>query len=564
VETAEALLRYKRVFVKASHSVGKSFLAGGLVNWFFDCFNPGICVTTAPNAPQVRDILWKEVRMQRPHDLKAVLQPKSPRMESSPEHFAVGYTSRDGSAFQGRHEENMLIVFDECVGVAGEVWEAAEGMMTGDNCYFLAMCNPTDTGTRAYIECQNVEKWHVMEISALEHPNIAAEIAGQKIPFPKAVTLGWVEGRIKEWCTMVRAVGSRQSAVGQIQPSSIQESDPSPGQVSGSGDQGLGEKQPPSVPPQAGGSDGPPSESDPSRALPASGEGEIARVGDIEFPVGSGRWFRPGPLFESRVLGRWPTAGSNSVWSEAIWAAALVRQEVDAGLDFMIGCDVARFGSDFTSIVVRQGNCVLLHETHNGWSTTQTAGRIKDLATDFIKKGPMAKGSTRYWVDPLYSWERAEYNSMDYEDKMRWYGPGMEPPPTMESFVDINVDDDGVGGGVVDQGGSWRFNAERGGASPNSKDGYPNRRSELWFDVADRAAKGGLDLSRLSKESLALIQRQVMAPTWKLDAMGRRVVEAKAETKKRIGRSPDDADALNLAFAESPWGKGITWTFKTR
>ena len=82
----------------------------------------------------------------------------------------------------------------------------------------------------------------------------------------------------------------------------------------------------------------------------------------------------------------------------------------------------------------------------------------------------------------------------------------------------------------------------------DAEEGYPNRRSELWFGVAERAAEGRLDLSRLSAESRRLIQRQVMAPTWKLDSQGRRVVEAKAETKRRIGRSPDDADALNLAF----------------
>ena len=200
VEVAEALLTHRRVFVKASHSVGKSFLAGGLVNWFFDCFNPGICITTAPTAPQVRDILWKEVRVQRPVAWRSALQPKAPRMETGPAHFAVGYTSRDGSAFQGRHEENVLIVFDECVGVAAEFWDAAEGMMTGERCYFLAICNPTDTGSRAYLECGNREKWHVVEISALEHPNIEADLAEQPTPYPKAVRLGWVRDRISEWC----------------------------------------------------------------------------------------------------------------------------------------------------------------------------------------------------------------------------------------------------------------------------------------------------------------------------------------------------------------------------
>jgi hypothetical protein len=43
-----------------------------------------------------------------------------------------------------------------------------------------------------------------------------------------------------------------------------------------------------------------------------------------------------------------------------------------------------------------------------------------------------------------------------------------------------------------------------------------------------------------------------MAPTWKIDAAGRRVVEPKDETRKKIGRSPDDADAMNLAYHD-PW-----------
>ena len=84
IEVAQALLDHKRVFVKASHSVGKSFLAGGLVNWFFDCFSPGICLTTAPNSQQVKDILWKEVRVQRPKHSRGALQPKAPRMETTP------------------------------------------------------------------------------------------------------------------------------------------------------------------------------------------------------------------------------------------------------------------------------------------------------------------------------------------------------------------------------------------------------------------------------------------------------------------------------------------------
>ncbi len=150
---------------------------------------------------------------------------------------------------------------------------------------------------------------------------------------------------------------------------------------------------------------------------------------------------------------------------------------------------------------------MLHHETHNGWSTARTAGRLKQLAAEFGAPGEDAR------------------------------------------LVEILIDDDGVGGGVVDQADGYCFLPVSGAERAIARDAYPNRRSELWFAAAERAADGRLDVSRLSAGSQRLIQRQVMAPTWKLDSQGRRVVEAKAETKRRIGRSPDDADALNLAFA---------------
>jgi len=46
-----------------------------------------------------------------------------------------------------------------------------------------------------------------------------------------------------------------------------------------------------------------------------------------------------------------------------------------------------------------------------------------------------------------------------------------------------------------------------------------------------------------------------MAPVYKVDSQGRRVVEPMADTKRRLGRSPDDMNALNLAFA----GAGSWW-----
>lgn len=431
------------MLVKAPHSVGKSQLGGGLVNWFFDCWAPSITITTAPTQMQVQDILWKEVRQQRRG--RPGLLPKDTRMEFAPNHFAVGYTATNAGSFQGRHEENVLIIFDEATGIDSRFWIGAEGMLTGENCYWVCFYNPIDTASQAFIE-EHSGKWHLEELSCLNHPNIALELSGERPLIPSAVRLEWIESRLAEWCTPVSAIE--------------------------------------------------------------------AKATDFEFPPSSGAWYRPGPEFESKVLGRWPSQATNSVWSDAAWRACLVPQVSERG-EVEIGCDVARFGDDFTSIVVRKGRMVLHHETHNGWSTSQTAGRLKELAIKFATDGK----------DP--------------------------------KKVKIKIDDDGVGGGVVDQAHGYNFIAMSSASRSIMHDIYPNKRSELWFNSAELARNGEVDVSRLTQKSRELIRAQLFAPTWKLDSAGKRVVEPKSDTKKRLKRSPDDADAFNLAFASSGWASDI-------
>jgi hypothetical protein len=55
----------------------------------------------------------------------------------------------------------------------------------------------------------------------------------------------------------------------------------------------------------------------------------------------------------------------------------------------------------------------------------------------------------------------------------------------------------------------------------------------------------------IPQDVLHRLRSQAIAPTCKPDMAGRRVVERKEETKKKIGRSPDDMDAVNLAHV--PW-----------
>ena len=69
--------------------------------------------------------------------------------------------------------------------------------------------------------------------------------------------------------------------------------------------------------------------------------------------------------------------------------------------------------------------------------------------------------------------------------------------------------------------------------------------------AAEKAKAGLVYVGRLDRTTLARLRQQLLAPAWEVDSAGRRAVEKKDETKDKIGRSPDDADAFNLAYLEA-------------
>lgn len=77
---------------------------------------------------------------------------------------------------------------------------------------------------------------------------------------------------------------------------------------------------------------------------------------------------------------------------------------------------------------------------------------------------------------------------------------------------------------------------------------FPRLRDEVWWMGRELSEEGLWNLYGLDDETVA----QLIAPEWKPDSAGRNNVEKKDDTKKRLGRSPDDADALLLAFYNPP------------
>lgn len=78
---------------------------------------------------------------------------------------------------------------------------------------------------------------------------------------------------------------------------------------------------------------------------------------------------------------------------------------------------------------------------------------------------------------------------------------------------------------------------------------FPRLRSQIWWEIARQLSEDrGWDLSQLEPDDRERLISQLSAPKYSHDSSRRIVVEKKEETKKRLGRSPDNADALLLAF----------------
>lgn len=119
----------------------------------------------------------------------------------------------------------------------------------------------------------------------------------------------------------------------------------------------------------------------------------------------------------------------------------------------------------------------------------------------------------------------------------------------------VKIDSIGVGFGAI---GELRNAASRGEHSariigvnvsenPRDKKKFHNLRAEMWWNLGrELSAQGGWDLSKM--ENADNTCAQLLQPRWQLDSKGRIQVEPKDDIRKRTGRSPDNADALLLAY----------------
>src|SRR4029453_6703348 len=158
---------------------------------------------------------------------------------------------------------------------------------------WICTCNPTDQTSQAYMEDMS-GTWKTFSLSSLDHPNIAAELRGRPAPGRGAVGVSQIEDWVKDWCEPISTAEAHEDEL-------------------------------------------------------------VSNATPLEWPPGSGAWYRPGPEMEARCLGRWPSQGTYGLWSDALWQLCTRPLAFKAPLSEtpQIGCDVARYGDDKTAFHVR-------------------------------------------------------------------------------------------------------------------------------------------------------------------------------------------------------------------
>jgi hypothetical protein len=175
---AESVVAHRKTAVPSCHEVGKSWLAARIVAWWLSVNPAGeaFAVTTAPTAPQVRAILWREIN--RAHR-KGGLPGHTNQTEWWINDEIVAYGRKpsdyDPSAFQGIHARRVLVVIDEACGVPEGIWTAANSLVANEHGRILAIGNPDDPGSYFARVCQPDAGWNVVSIDALDSPNFTGE-----------------------------------------------------------------------------------------------------------------------------------------------------------------------------------------------------------------------------------------------------------------------------------------------------------------------------------------------------------------------------------------------------
>lgn len=246
--------------------------------------------------------------------------------------------------------------------------------------------------------------------------------------------------------------------------------------------------------------------------------------------------WKDSPLLDVRVEGDFPKGGTNCVVALGLVEIAIengrgLRPGVDEDGNpteptyqlrpaddddvLNVGVDVAREGDDESAVAPRRGNQAFPLETFHGLDGPGLAGKV----TEAIAKVRRPGERVRVKVDVIGIGASCydQLAGLAATDEYDWL-----------EVIPVNVGE----AATIE--------------SSDGDPGYCNLRAQIWFAIV-AWFKGGGVLPEDSK-----LAAELCAPTYSFDLKNRRQVEKKRETKKRLKRSPDRADALLLSVFNPP------------
>jgi hypothetical protein len=219
------------------------------------------------------------------------------------------------------------------------------------------------------------------------------------------------------------------------------------------------------------------------------------------------RQWRDSAVYHNRVLGNFWSSDEDAVIPLAWIEEANARWNAwnDAGRPptpgrRTVGVDVARSGSDKTVMALRNGNVITQLRRTAQETTMQTAGRVLGIVNANAKRRPI-------------------------------------------------IDVIGIGAGVVDRVREKGVKVDAFNASESTDHtdrsgelGFINVRAAAWWHLRDLLDPAyGAELALPDDD---LLTGDLTAPHWKVTSKGKIQIESKDDIRKRLGRSPDDGDAV--------------------
>lgn len=191
----QSVVDHRYTAVKSCHDTGKSFTAARLAAWWLDTHPVGqaFVVTTAPTDPQVKVILWKEIKVAHTKgDLPGrVTEDAHWKINGLPVAYGRKPADYNQAAFQGVHARWVLVIIDEACGVVKSLYDAVDSLATNQNARVLAIGNPDDPSAHFATICKPGSGWNVLELDAFRSPNFNAEGIA---PYPDVAALMAAEG----------------------------------------------------------------------------------------------------------------------------------------------------------------------------------------------------------------------------------------------------------------------------------------------------------------------------------------------------------------------------------